>query len=95
MTLYLNPTKISKEDFLQKYGTLVKPEEIAQKNLDDHSETCVVCLVDNGHFLAAGILDEQRDLSDFTDPRDFRPKKFYLVSTLHINAEGGVGVEVK
>ncbi len=95
MTIYLNPIKMTKEEFLQKHGTLVKSEEIAQKNLDDHSETCVVILIDNGPFRAAGILEGQHDLSAFTNPSDYRPKKFYLVSTSDINAEGGADCVVK
>ena len=95
MTIYLNPPKMSKEDFLLKKGARLPQEDVHTHNLDDHSKTCVVCLVDNGMFRAAGILDGQRDLSDFTDPSDHRPKKFYIVSTSDINAEGGVGVEVK
>jgi len=95
MTFYLNPTTMTKEEFLQIYGTSLQEGEVHQCNLDDHSETCIVCLVDNGPFRAAGILNGQRDLSDFTDPSDPRPKKFYAVSTSDINAEGGVGVEVK
>lgn len=97
MTQYLNPTTMTKEEFLAKHG-----QEIAEKalktlstlkknfSLEDRSENCVVVLVDNhGMFSAAGIMNGDRDLRDFTDPSDPRLRKFFLVSTAAINAEGG------
>lgn len=90
MTQYLNPTSMTKEAFLAKYGTQI--EEVALKNFspEDRSVNCVVVLVDNGAFSAAGIMDGERDLCDFTDPSDPRPRKFFLVKTAAINAMGGV-----
>lgn len=94
MTQYLNPTSMTKEEFLAKHG-----QEIAESalktvgigwNLKDRSTNCVVVLVDNGAFSAAGIMNGDRDLRDFTDPNDPRSRKFFLVKTAAINAEGGV-----
>ena len=89
MTIYLNPPEMTKEAFLQKHGKWLLQDEVANYNLDDHSETCVVCWIDNGPFAAAGILHGQRDLEDFTNPDDPRPRAFYIVNTAEINAEGG------
>lgn len=96
MTQYLNPTSMTKEAFLAKYGQQI--EESALKALvslenfsfADRSTTCIVVWVNNGAFSAAGIMDGERDLRDFTDPDDIRPRKFFLVSTAAINAEGGL-----
>lgn len=94
MTQYLNPPSMTKEGFLTKYG-----QEIAESalktasigwNLKDRSTNCVVVLVDNVAFSAAGILGGSSDLQDFTDPSDPRPRKFFLVKTAAINAVGGV-----
>ena len=85
---------MTKEEFLQKYGVQVQRGSLLNWDCDDHSETCVICLVDNGQFTAAGILYGQGDLLDFTDPSDLWPKKFYIVHTTAINAEGGPSKEV-
>ena len=88
MTTYLNPMTMSKEEFLHKHGVEISPEDVANYQLTDHSELCVVCLVDNGAFTGAGVMDE-RDRRDFLDPSDTRPKRFYIVDTSHINMAGG------
>ena len=87
MTIYLNPTGMTKEDFLQKHGRKISQQNAGEYNLDDHRAVCVVCLV--GTFTAAGILNGQRDFKDFTDPDDLRPKAFYVVNTADVNAAGG------
>jgi len=84
---------MSKEEFLAKYGTQIDESALRQFNPDDRSVNCVVVLVDNGPFTAAGIINGDRDLQDFTDPADMRPRKFFLVKTAAINAEGGVVVK--
>ncbi|KKK79335.1 hypothetical protein LCGC14_2834550 [marine sediment metagenome] len=89
MTIYLNPLRMSKEEFLAEYGKEISQSDVAIADLDDHSKNCVVCLVDNGPFRAAGILHGQFDYDEFTSPDDPRPKKFYDVPTEVINAKGG------
>lgn len=37
-----------------------------------------VILVDNGPFTAAGIAYSKDELNAFTDPRDIRPKRFFI-----------------
>lgn len=94
MTQYLNPSSMTKEEFLAKHGQKIAESALKTlstiSNFEDRSTNCVVVLVDNGAFSAAGILDGSRDLQDFTDPTDMRPRKFFLVETAAINAEGGV-----
>lgn len=89
MTQYLNPTGMTKGTFLKKYGTQIQESALKNFNPEDRSVNCVVVLVDNGDFSAAGIMDGERDLRDFTDPDDPRPRKFFLVKTAAINAMGG------
>ncbi len=89
MTIYLNPETMTKEEFLNRYGEDIPPELLKESDVTDHSEICVVCLVNNGPFRAAGIMDGMRDLRDFTLPSDHRPKTFFLVKTEDINELGG------
>jgi len=89
MTIYLNPETMTKEEFLDKHGVEVDVDAVREYDLDDHSEECVVCIVDNGAFRAAGIMGGDRDFKDFTSPTDLRPKKFFAVKTEDINKEGG------
>ena len=89
MTIYLNPQTMTKEEFLAKFGLGVPRGGLSESDVTDHSEVCVVCLVDNGPFRAAGIMNGMRDLRDFTLPEDGRPKTFYIVKTEDINREGG------
>ena len=89
MTIYLNPPKMSKEAFLQKHGESVLESDVELYNLDKHDTVCLVCLVNNGSFNAAGILHGQRDREDFTSPSDPRPRAFFRVPTSAINEEGG------
>lgn len=90
MTQYLNPMTMSKEAFLEKHGVRIDENDLKSHINDDRSVTCVVVLVDNGPFTAAGIICGEMDRRDFTDPNDFRPRSFYLVDTVDINNEGGV-----
>lgn len=90
MTQYLNPTTMTKEAFLQKHGTQIPEVMLSSFVTEDRSENCVVVLVDNGFFSAAGIINGDRDVQDFTSPTDYRPRSFYVVKTAAINAEGDV-----
>lgn len=92
MTQYINPRPpMTKENFLATHGIRVDESDLSNFNLDDRSETCIVCLVDNGPFTAAGIMDGERDLRDFTDPSDPRTRSFYQVPTAVINDEFVLG----
>lgn len=53
-----------------------------------------VCLVDNGHFLAAAIATSQAEMYRFDDPRDDRPKEWYVVPRERLNQFIQPGVRV-
>ena len=76
MGAYVNPSQGSKEDWLQNNGQKMK-EIPSWNHIPD--EMLPVCLVDNGMFTAAAILFSARELEGFTNPRDHRPKKYFMV----------------
>lgn len=80
MGYYINPPDMTKEEFLQKYGQvlLIAPPPIS---FEDYPNKLPVCLVDNPAmgFTAAGICYDKRELEAFTQPEDYRPKKWFLV----------------
>ena len=39
----------------------------------------LICQVDNGHFKANGLIYSERELEDFSEPSDRRPKKWFLM----------------
>lgn len=75
MGCYVNPTNMSKEDWLRQHGRRVSIDdvEIAESELP-------VCLVDNGMFRAAGVAYDERELEAFSVPSDTRPKVWFMVS---------------
>ena len=79
MGRYINPTDgLTKEDFLNKFGTKVSADVAADFNYIDDTYSLPVCWVDNGPFTAAAIAIDQREMDEFQKP-DPRPKKWYLV----------------
>ncbi len=81
MGLYINPKEKRKEAWLEENGKAVseaKAKEIATAEGYPKDEV-VVCLVNNGHFTAAGIADCLPEFEAFTWHGDPRPKKFYNV----------------
>lgn len=71
---YINPREITKEQFLQREGRLIKgPDQVEPGELP-------VCLVNNGPFTAAGIAYDEQEIQAFTVPSDSRPKQWYGVS---------------
>lgn len=75
MGYYINPPDMSKEQFLQKHGTPINPNDY-----QFNEEKLPVCLVDNGWMTAAGIAPDARELAVFNDPADARPKLWFEVS---------------
>lgn len=77
MGFYINPQDTSKEEFLEKHGSLVSND---LKWKDVPKGNFPVVLVDNGRFTAAGVCCEERELEEFLrTPNDYRPKKVFLV----------------
>jgi hypothetical protein len=90
---YINPPDMSKEEFLEKYGT---PLSYAQ--FPDDPKQALVCIVDNGPFRAAAIAFSRREMEMFDNPNDDRPRRWYFVPKEHLwgvsdikpeNFEGG------
>lgn len=73
MGYYINPTDRTKEQWLAKHGQLASPSDLIA---DDH---CLVCLVDNGAFTAAGVCYDKYEQDAFSLP-DERPRWWYAVS---------------
>jgi hypothetical protein len=71
---YINTVDRTKEQFLIAEG-----REISDPGLVASGEL-PVCLVDNGIFTAAGIAYDERELKAFTEPEDYRPKRWFAVS---------------
>lgn len=88
MGFYINPPNgFPKELFLVEHGT-----PINQPSGDFDfvgSDSLPVCWVDNGAFTAAGICYSKRELQAFTVPGDNRPKQWFLVKKMHLEAEAG------
>lgn len=79
MTKYINPPDCEKEEWLAKNAIMPSiPIKTLTDVPDGHS---LVCLVDNGPFTAAAVVDSERDFRDFNDPRDYRPKRWLVVPT--------------
>lgn len=68
MGIYVDPPNTDKETWLNEHGTPIEEPE----------KPIAVCLVDNGHFKAAGIAYDEKELERFKRP-DPRPKKWYWV----------------
>ena len=79
MGCYVNPVNVNKEAWLEKNATwkgTTPPDwsAVPQGELP-------VCLVDNGAFSAAGVAYSSDELRVFSDPRDVRHKRWYIVPT--------------
>jgi hypothetical protein len=68
---------MTKEQFLEKNGVLLQ----APPPWSAVPQQCLpVCLVDNGPFTAAAIAYDAAELAEFANPRDQRPKLWFLVN---------------
>lgn len=84
MGYYINPRDTSKEEWLREHGELTAgPCEITETHLP-------VVLVNNGPFNAAGVGVNAGEVEAFTQPTDFRPKKWYRVSRADLQAVGAI-----
>ena len=75
MGLYINPSHMSKEQWLIENGVLV----MGVPEFNKTASYFPVCLVDNGPFTAAAIAFDEREMAAFNQPRDYRLKEWYLV----------------
>ena len=83
MGAYVNPIGEEKEVWLEREGNLITEHEAATWDWldwgEEHKERFPVCLVDNGPFTAAGIGFCQKEIDEFIDLSDLRPRKWYSV----------------
>ena len=83
MGLYINPTDMTKEEWLNKHK-YASPMEYFPRfgeifgHYGPNNDTVLVCLVDNGYFTAAGICYNDRELQDFARD-DGRRKVWYAI----------------
>jgi hypothetical protein len=77
MGTYINPPNQSKEDFLMSKGKVVEVKEL--QALISDPDNVGVCLVNNGMFTAAVVAHDQREVTDFTSPKDDRDKMYFKV----------------
>jgi len=77
MGLYINPSDMTKEQFLAKHA---EPLHTGAFAFDDEANATktVVCLIDNRAFTAAGVCYDAEELSAFHVP-DGRPRKFFTI----------------
>jgi len=86
MSRYINPKNCSKEQFLEKWGILV-PEGRRLTLADIPKGFVLVCLVNNGYFTAAGVIENEQELEADQDPRDPRLKQFFFVKEENLGDE--------
>ena len=75
MGYYIDPEDMSKEEFLVRKGLILDEAPVVHE-ADDRT---AVCLINNGPFTAAGIMFSKNELAEFTNPKDYRPKQWYMV----------------
>lgn len=79
MGAYVNPLNETKEEFLEREGKEITVEDAILHNPGRYNHFAV-CLIGNGSFTAAAILYDEGEIEAFTDSRDIRPKKYYLIT---------------
>lgn len=78
MGFYINPSNMTKEEWLRLNGEMISPLTARAHPAGDK---VVVCLVDNGPFTAAGIAYDDRERDEFCRPDSGsqRRRQFFLV----------------
>ena len=74
MGLYLEP-EIDKQEWIEENGKkgFVDFEDIPNNKV-------LICVVDNGFFVAMAVAFSEREVKAFSLPDDHRPKEWYLVN---------------
>jgi len=78
---YLEVYGSTKKEFLDMNGELIGDYPPDKYERDDD---LLVCLVNNGDFLAAGIVYSYEELARFNHISDRRPKLWYYVNRKHL-----------
>ena len=80
MGYYINPYDgRTKEQWLAD-----EAREVPQSELTHTADELPVVLIDNGMFTAAGIAYCPDELAVFVDPKDRRPKRYFMVSRIKL-----------
>jgi len=77
MGYYVNPTDMTKLEFLEQNGHPVSEEAVRKYTYDQ--DTLPVCLVHNATFVAAGIAVDERERGRFLREMGGREHQWYLV----------------
>jgi len=73
MSLYINPSTESKEDFLRREGTVIpRITKLPEGRI-------LVVLLDRGAFTAASIPEGKRDVDDINSPSNKGRRTYYSV----------------
>lgn len=84
MGLYLQaPQNFGKLDFLLELlgGSRIDAPDEWMSELD---EDCLICVVDNGVFQAAGICVDEAEFRVFAEATDLRPKEWALIPRVEV-----------
>lgn len=79
MGYYIKPPAGTKEEWLRENGTLLSSADLTAPEFPVGSSVRLICLVQNPAFSAAGIIYDEREFQDFSDPTNLRPKVWFLV----------------
>jgi hypothetical protein len=86
MANYLEPPGQTKEKFLAEKGTVVEAKEM--HTLLNDPVNIGICLVNNGMWNAAMIVQDARNANDCTNPNERRERRFYSVPRADLKAIG-------
>jgi len=88
MGFYINPPDGTKEKWLDENGIMVDPPPFWLKEKD----LALVCLMDNGPFMAAAVCFSRQELAEFSRD-DGRVKFWYLVEKKKLVDAGALKME--
>jgi uroporphyrinogen-III decarboxylase len=77
MGFYINPEKMSKEEWLLENTSPITVIDACNLLENPVKEELPVIWVNNGPFTAAAIAYDLKELKDFLNPNDVRPKKLF------------------
>ncbi len=79
--IYLNPPRMTKEQFLDRYGRTLSPYIAKRWRFHEGNPKgeVPVCLVDNGLFTAAGAAPDKYEYKRWFDDQTDRPRTFWAV----------------
>lgn len=90
---YINPPDKTKEQFLEEHAKSVALPIVNayEYNADHHPTLVPICLIDNGHFTAAGVLMDATERRAFIEDGTGRPRKWYMCPIDVLDKRAGLG----